>query len=420
MAQHIPLEKSSESTFAKAIKNIKHYIKDKEKSTELDNVTRNVPKGKGKRSVLGKAPTSTKPGKHHGRGVVYLRHIPKGFHEKEMNSYFSMFGRVTRLKLVRTEYIPAEKVHRNTFWNAWICPDNCPRTKLQHKWIEKTNRKLSEEEVVEMAKHELKRLEKLKKQMGDEGISFDCQVDGILQTSDNLKDKDLQSNNEFANGPVLVLDESDDEIEYKIHPNVTVIRREPSKKKSVDQENRQNKQNKPSPTKSEGKKSHKRSLSSSSVEATVPRKRMSLLDRLKSKPDSSDSSPAKLGKKTIVELMGVDRSPKISTPKQVNSSKKSSAKKSSGSIKQTTPDLSTKKYITPKIKLSSSLSSKKSPKTQVSSSKEKKTPTDTASEKKLSSTVKKKKMTPLLVGKRLAFSTSKKKSGIPRLTKIQK
>lgn len=43
--------------------------------------------------------------KDQGKGVVYLSHIPDGFYEEEMNSYFSQFGRVTRLNLVRSKKV---------------------------------------------------------------------------------------------------------------------------------------------------------------------------------------------------------------------------------------------------------------------------------------------------------------------------
>lgn len=38
-------------------------------------------------------------------GAVYLGHIPHGFYEKEMASYFSQFGDVTRLKLIRSKRV---------------------------------------------------------------------------------------------------------------------------------------------------------------------------------------------------------------------------------------------------------------------------------------------------------------------------
>ncbi|KAJ3194096.1 hypothetical protein HK101_003484 [Irineochytrium annulatum] len=36
-------------------------------------------------------------------GVVYLGHIPHGFYEKEMRSYFTQFGNVLRLRLSRNK-----------------------------------------------------------------------------------------------------------------------------------------------------------------------------------------------------------------------------------------------------------------------------------------------------------------------------
>lgn len=37
------------------------------------------------------------------RGIIYLGHIPHGFYEEEMRSFFSQFGIVTRVKLCRSE-----------------------------------------------------------------------------------------------------------------------------------------------------------------------------------------------------------------------------------------------------------------------------------------------------------------------------
>jgi nucleolar protein 15 len=63
-----------------------------------------------KKAVLGKKRKgSRKDNKHtwrdHGKGVVYLSHIPKGFYEEEMYSYFSQFGRVTRLNVVKSKKV---------------------------------------------------------------------------------------------------------------------------------------------------------------------------------------------------------------------------------------------------------------------------------------------------------------------------
>lgn len=49
------------------------------------------------------------------RGVIYLGHIPHGFYEKEMNSYFSQFGEVTNIR------IPKSKVVSHSYY--YILPD---------------------------------------------------------------------------------------------------------------------------------------------------------------------------------------------------------------------------------------------------------------------------------------------------------
>ena len=74
------------------------------------------------------------------------------------------------------EYIPGDQVTRGMFAFAKIRPENCPRSEAQQRWITKTNKLLSDSEVSEMASHELKRLDKMKKQMEGIGISFDCQA----------------------------------------------------------------------------------------------------------------------------------------------------------------------------------------------------------------------------------------------------
>lgn len=38
-----------------------------------------------------------------GRGVVYVGHIPHGFYEPQMKSFFTQFGQVTRLRLSRSK-----------------------------------------------------------------------------------------------------------------------------------------------------------------------------------------------------------------------------------------------------------------------------------------------------------------------------
>lgn len=79
--------------------------------TIRDQCSRGAAKVSEKKAVLGRERNATdqqggKPAwKDQGKGVVYLSHIPEGFCEEEINSYFSQFGRVTRLNLVRSKKV---------------------------------------------------------------------------------------------------------------------------------------------------------------------------------------------------------------------------------------------------------------------------------------------------------------------------
>lgn len=39
------------------------------------------------------------------RGIVYLGHIPHGFYEEQMTEYFTQFGKVTRVRVVRSRNV---------------------------------------------------------------------------------------------------------------------------------------------------------------------------------------------------------------------------------------------------------------------------------------------------------------------------
>jgi nucleolar protein 15 len=80
--------------------------------TVQDQCTGSAVKVAEKKPVLGKKRKINRQDKstwkNHGKGVVYLSHIPKGFYEEEMYSYFSQFGRVTRLNLVKSKKVLTE------------------------------------------------------------------------------------------------------------------------------------------------------------------------------------------------------------------------------------------------------------------------------------------------------------------------
>jgi nucleolar protein 15 len=93
-------------------------LKEKE-LTVRDQYSNDTAKVTEKKAVLGRERKTTdqqgsKPTwKDQGRGVVYLSHIPEGFFEEEMNSYFSQFGRVTRLNLVRSKKVCQSEIIHN-------------------------------------------------------------------------------------------------------------------------------------------------------------------------------------------------------------------------------------------------------------------------------------------------------------------
>lgn len=261
MVHSISLDKSAQSTFTNAVKNIKALIKENE-LTIRDQNSSNAAKVTGKKAVLGRERKAAdqqggKPAwKDQGKGVVYLSHIPEGFCEEEMNSYFSQFGRVTRLNLVRSkktgkpkgyafieflysevaqvvaetmnnylmcgkllkaEYIPGDRTYRGMFRNLHIRPDKCPRRQSQKKWVQNINKKLTPEEEAGVVLHETRRLNKLKKQLEKSGINLDCQIEGgSLPLLNSVMSK-------TGEHPVLQIDESDSEVEFKVHPNVIRI-----------------------------------------------------------------------------------------------------------------------------------------------------------------------------------------------------
>lgn len=150
-------------------------------------------------------------------GVVYLGHVPHGFYEKEMRSFFSQFGRVTRLRLSRSkhtgrskgyaflefrheevakvaadtmnnylmyrqilkcEFVPADKLHPDTFKNChrpFRMPTAAAESRKRHNADREPER---EADKANNRRNKLKKkMAKLKK-MGIEAIeSYDCQVE---------------------------------------------------------------------------------------------------------------------------------------------------------------------------------------------------------------------------------------------------
>lgn len=146
-------------------------------------------------------------------GVVYLGHVPHGFYEKEMRAFFSQFGAVTRLRLSRSkrtgrskgyaflefrheevakvaadtmnnylmyrqilkcEFMPAEKVHPDTFKNShrpFRPPTGAAKSRLRH------NAEKSPEKEAENARSRVARMKKKTDALKALGIDYECQVE---------------------------------------------------------------------------------------------------------------------------------------------------------------------------------------------------------------------------------------------------
>ncbi|XP_046435749.1 MKI67 FHA domain-interacting nucleolar phosphoprotein-like [Neodiprion fabricii] len=83
-------DQSDQSTLSKAVKNVKQKLLTKPKKPEAKIPIENSD-----------VPSSTESVSLN-RGIVYLGHIPHGFFEEQMISYFKQFGKVTRARVVRS------------------------------------------------------------------------------------------------------------------------------------------------------------------------------------------------------------------------------------------------------------------------------------------------------------------------------
>jgi len=145
-------------------------------------------------------------------GVVYLGHVPHGFYEKEMRAFFSQFGAVTKLRLSRSkktgrskgyaflefkheevakvaadtmnnylmyrqllkcEFIPADKLHPDTFKNCHR-PFRAPTGALKSR--ERHNAVKTEEQLKRNVKKRTGRMQKTEA-LKALGIDYHCQVD---------------------------------------------------------------------------------------------------------------------------------------------------------------------------------------------------------------------------------------------------
>ncbi|XP_046982667.1 serine/arginine repetitive matrix protein 1 [Schistocerca americana] len=205
-----------------------------------------------------------------GRGVVYLSHIPDGFYEDEMRQYFSQFGRVTRVKLARSrktgrsrgyafiefQYAEVAKVVAETmnnyllynrllkasymdkqypaaFWNQQSCgPQNCPLARNRRIEIKRKNAILDPAKELAQQGRRRRRLAKTLNRLRDAGVDHTLEVKDQVELSTRGKKiggakntkQEKQASEESVkveedsrnSQPVLLVDESDDEIEFNV------------------------------------------------------------------------------------------------------------------------------------------------------------------------------------------------------------
>ncbi|CAL7948705.1 unnamed protein product [Xylocopa violacea] len=197
------LDTGNESTVTKAIESVKKIL---EKKNVKARDTAETPK-------VNKSYRITKPrgkprNRRKRRGIVYIGHIPHGFYEEQMTEYFKQFGRVTKVRVVRSKnsgrscgygyvefmypkvaeiaaqtmnnylmcgrllkatYIPPEKQHNGFFTRRTWTKDIYPKVTNRKRITKIRNRNISNDRhsnFVESTKQKLSNLEKKMKEKG--------------------------------------------------------------------------------------------------------------------------------------------------------------------------------------------------------------------------------------------------------------
>lgn len=187
--------------------NNKNKQSNSNKDNKNDNETKKQNQGKKRRSGADSSGSNIP-------GVMYIGHIPRGFFEKEMRSFFSQFGTVTRLRLARStrtggskgyafiefrheevakvaadtmnnylmyrqllkcEFVPAEKVHPETFKNSHRPFDPPKRAELNR---ERHNAEKTRKKEAAAGKRRSKKMNKKMAGLKELGIDYQCQVGG--------------------------------------------------------------------------------------------------------------------------------------------------------------------------------------------------------------------------------------------------
>ncbi|XP_033215397.1 MKI67 FHA domain-interacting nucleolar phosphoprotein [Belonocnema kinseyi] len=195
----------SNSSLKKAVQNVQDILKkddkkpkkSQEKSEKQPTATGKLPEGELKYT------TTT--------GVVYLSHIPHGFYEEQMKEYFTQFGKVNRVRHVRSKrsgrsrgygyiefefpevakvaaetmnnylmcgrllkaaYIPPEKQHFGYFFGKDWSPSYYPNLENRKKEIRLNHATISKNKHKKTVKKSLKKLSALEQKLKAKGINL--------------------------------------------------------------------------------------------------------------------------------------------------------------------------------------------------------------------------------------------------------
>ncbi|KOX77427.1 MKI67 FHA domain-interacting nucleolar phosphoprotein-like [Melipona quadrifasciata] len=97
-------DKKEESTVTKAIKNVQKVLEKKDIKTTDTSETVPIPKPRKSYKISKNKRRHIRLRKKYPRGIIYLGHIPHGFYEEEMTDYFKQFGKITRVRIVRSKH----------------------------------------------------------------------------------------------------------------------------------------------------------------------------------------------------------------------------------------------------------------------------------------------------------------------------
>lgn len=185
------------------------------------------------------------------RGVIYIKHLPHGFYEKELRKYMTQFGSVTNLRLgrskktgnskgyafvefkfpevativaetmnnylmfdrlVKCEVVPADKVQSKIFAGK-VNVKNPPGVKRRREAKKIVNADKTETQKTNRLRRNLRKLEKLQLTLAKMGIESTVDFNDV---KDNLP--------KTGRTPTMEVDDSDGDITMKTPPKVRKIK----------------------------------------------------------------------------------------------------------------------------------------------------------------------------------------------------